>query len=53
MGIREADMSKNILDIIDVKKDFGEKGVLDGISTSVKSGEVVVILVPSGCSSGT
>ena len=46
-------MEKNILEIKDVKKDFGEKGVLDGITTSVKSGEVVVILGPSGCGKST
>ena len=46
-------MAENILEIKDVKKDFGEKGVLDGITTSVKSGEVVVILGPSGCGKST
>lgn len=46
-------MADNILEIKDVKKDFGEKGVLDGITTSVKSGEVVVILGPSGCGKST
>ena len=46
-------MAENILEIKEVKKDFGEKGVLDGITTSVKSGEVVVILGPSGCGKST
>ncbi len=46
-------MAEIILEIKDVKKDFGEKGVLDGITTSVKSGEVVVILGPSGCGKST
>ena len=46
-------MAENLLEIKDVKKDFGEKGVLDGITTSVKQGEVVVILGPSGCGKST
>lgn len=42
-----------LLEIKDVKKSFGEKVILDGISFSVKKGEVVVLVGPSGCGKST
>ena len=36
-----------------LKKSFGDTVVLNGITTSVKKGEVLVILGPSGCGKST
>ena len=36
-----------------LRKDFGENVVLNGISTEIKQGEVVVIIGPSGCGKST
>jgi ABC-type polar amino acid transport system ATPase subunit len=37
----------------DLKKSFGQQTVLNGISTEVRKGEVVVIIGPSGCGKST
>ena len=37
-----------MLRAVDVKKNFGELKVLDGISLEVKRGEVVALIGPSG-----
>lgn len=42
-----------LLEISGVKKQFGDKTVLDGISMNVNKGEVVVVLGPSGCGKST
>jgi len=42
-----------ILDIKDLKKSFKNLNVLNGITTQIKKGEVVVILGPSGCGKST
>ncbi|MBE6846468.1 MAG: amino acid ABC transporter ATP-binding protein [Ruminococcus sp.] len=42
-----------IISIKDLKKSFGALNVLNGITTDIKKGEVVVILGPSGCGKST
>ena len=39
----------SIIEVKDVSKFFGEKTALDHINLSVKKGEFVTILGPSGC----
>ncbi len=39
---------KNILEIKNLQKSFGEKKVLKGIDLSVSKGDVIAILGPSG-----
>lgn len=46
-------MEETVLEIQDLKKSFGDSQILDGVSLSVKRGEVVVILGPSGCGKST
>lgn len=47
-------MENDILLKIDgLKKSFGDKKVLDGVSAEIKKGEVVVVLGPSGCGKST
>ena len=42
-----------ILDIADIHKSFGDHEVLKGISTTIRKGEVVVIIGPSGSGKST
>ncbi|MBQ8435571.1 MAG: amino acid ABC transporter ATP-binding protein [Oscillospiraceae bacterium] len=42
-----------MISIKDLKKSFGALNVLNGITTDIKKGEVVVILGPSGCGKST
>ena len=44
---------KVLLDIKNLEKAFGTNHVLNGISTQIKKGEVVVIIGPSGCGKST
>ena len=46
-------MDNIVLEIRNLKKSFDGNGVLDGISLSVREGEVVVIVGPSGCGKST
>ena len=47
-------MSGNVLlEVKDLKKDFGDHAVLRGISTRICQGEVVAIIGPSGCGKST
>ena len=43
----------NVLEIRNLKKSFDGNGVLDGISLSVREGEVIVVVGPSGCGKST
>ncbi|MGM9647375.1 MAG: amino acid ABC transporter ATP-binding protein [Eubacteriales bacterium] len=42
-----------MIEIIDLKKRFGDNVVLDGITTTVKDGEKVVVIGPSGSGKST
>ncbi len=42
-----------MIEIIDLKKSFGDNVVLDGITTTVKDGEKVVVIGPSGSGKST
>ncbi len=44
---------ENVLEIRNLKKSFDGNGVLDGISLSVREGEVIVVVGPSGCGKST
>ena len=46
-------MENNLLEIRNIVKRFGDKTVLNGVSTTVKKGEVVVVVGPSGCGKST
>ena len=46
-------MDNNVLEIRNLKKGFDGNGVLDGISLSVREGEVIVVVGPSGCGKST
>ena len=43
----------NTLNIVDIRKKFGNKHALNGISFDVSEGEIVSILGPSGCGKST
>lgn len=42
-----------LLEVKDLKKDYGDHKVLRGISTQIRQGEVVAIIGPSGCGKST
>ena len=42
-------MSQPVLELQNITKSFGQQPMLNHLSLSVKEGEVVVILGPSGC----
>lgn len=44
---------QTILEIEDVKKDYGRTPVLNGISLNVEEGEIISVLGPSGCGKST
>ena len=46
-------MKQELIKIDSVVKEFGDNRVLDGLSLSVREGEVVVIVGPSGCGKST
>ena len=45
--------TKAMIRVENLKKSFGNQSVLNGISTEVRKGEVVVIIGPSGCGKST
>lgn len=42
-----------LLEVTDLKKSFGDNHVLNGISTTVRKGDVIAIIGPSGCGKST
>lgn len=46
-------LGKTLIKIDDLKKNFGDNVVLNGISTEIRQGEVVAIIGPSGCGKST
>ena len=46
-------MANTVLEIKDLKKHFAGSTVLEGISLSVREGEVIVVVGPSGCGKST
>ena len=38
-----------LIEIKNLKKSYGDHVVLDGINTTIKKGEVIAIVGPSGC----
>ena len=46
-------MSKALLEVRELTKKFEDKTILDGISFSIRRGEVVVLVGPSGCGKST
>ena len=48
IGITPGEASKIVVEAVDVKKWFDDLKVLDGVSLTVRRGEVLVIVGPSG-----
>lgn len=46
-------MSETLLEVRELTKKFEDKTILDGISFSIRRGEVVVLVGPSGCGKST
>lgn len=45
--------NKVLIEVKDLRKSFGEKEVLKGITTTVSQGDVIAIIGPSGCGKST
>ena len=45
--------NSNIIQVVDLYKNFGKLEVLKGITTEIKVGEVVVVIGPSGSGKST
>ena len=46
-------MNEAMIRVENLRKSFGDNVVLDGITTDIHKGEVVVLLGPSGCGKST
>ena len=46
-------MNEVLLEARNLKKSFGERTVLDGITIQIHKGEVAVVVGPSGCGKST
>ncbi len=46
-------MNQNLVDLIDIRKEFDDEPVLKGISLSIRNREFVTLLGPSGCGKTT
>ena len=46
-------MSDNLIEVVDLTKKFGDLVAVDGITTSIKKGEIIVIIGPSGSGKST
>ena len=44
---------ETILELKDVKKNYGKKEILKGINLTVQEGEIISVLGPSGCGKST
>ncbi len=53
MENKERNESEILLEVTDLKKSFGDNHVLQGISTTVRKGDVIAIVGPSGCGKST
>ena len=42
-----------LLEVSELTKSFGDNAVLNGISTTVRKGDVIAIIGPSGCGKST
>ena len=42
-----------MIDVINLEKNFGDKNVLDGISTTINKGDIVCVIGPSGSGKST
>lgn len=49
----DAAENKKLIDVIDLKKNFGDLEVLKGISTTINKGDIVCVIGPSGSGKST
>ncbi|MFF6999837.1 ABC transporter ATP-binding protein [Streptomyces sp. NPDC008313] len=47
------DSTKDVVRLVDVRKDYGETAALDGVSLGIRAGEAVAVMGPSGCGKST